>query len=127
MVWGMWEPQLGHRTHQHVRAESGICGSESSFAIHTGLACPCQNRQCILCVLHQSPRDAPRWPGTHWFPPLLRLLHGQPWPLPTFRHKWLYLYFDIMYFGVCVRRSLSYIFLVRVYQSILAEGFQVCA
>ena len=25
---------------------------------------------------------APRWPGRHWFPDLLRLVHGAPWPLP---------------------------------------------
>ena len=25
---------------------------------------------------------APRWPGRHWFPDLLRLVHGSPWPLP---------------------------------------------
>ncbi|XP_074466705.1 uncharacterized protein LOC141752572 [Sebastes fasciatus] len=25
---------------------------------------------------------APRWPGKHWFPALLRLVHGRPWPLP---------------------------------------------
>ncbi|XP_037611715.1 uncharacterized protein LOC119479819 [Sebastes umbrosus] len=25
---------------------------------------------------------APRWPGRHWFPALLRLVHGRPWPLP---------------------------------------------
>ena len=26
---------------------------------------------------------APRWPGRHWFPDLLRLVHGSPWPLPV--------------------------------------------
>lgn len=26
---------------------------------------------------------APRWPARHWFPALLRLVHGQPWPLPV--------------------------------------------
>ena len=26
---------------------------------------------------------APRWPGRPWFPALLRLVHGQPWPLPV--------------------------------------------
>ena len=26
---------------------------------------------------------APRWPARHWFPALLRPVHGQPWPLPV--------------------------------------------
>ena len=26
---------------------------------------------------------APQWPGRHWFPDLLRLVQGSPWPLPT--------------------------------------------
>ena len=26
---------------------------------------------------------APQWPGRHWFPDLVRLVHGSPWPLPV--------------------------------------------
>ncbi|XP_076144523.1 uncharacterized protein LOC143127104 [Alosa pseudoharengus] len=37
----------------------------------------------VLTGRHRVLLIAPRWPGRCWFPALLRLLQGQPWPLPV--------------------------------------------